>query len=90
MDRIQTTQGTLARLGFRDSSTAERLLAEWGSGSEEILALLADVADPDLALSSLDRLAAVRPDLPALLLGSSALAHQLTRVLGAACRSAST
>ncbi len=83
MDRIQTTQGTLARLGFSDSSTAERLLADWGSESEEILTLLADVADPDLALSSLDRLASVRPDLPALLLDSSALAFQLTRVLGA-------
>ncbi len=83
MDRIQTTQGTLARLGFRDSSTAERLLAEWGAESAEILDLLIDVADPDLALSALDRLATARPDLPRLLLGSPSLARQLTRVLGA-------
>ena len=48
VDRMQTTQGTLARLGFSDSATAERLLAEWGVGVGEILDLLADVADPDL------------------------------------------
>ena len=83
MDRLQTTQGTLARLGFTDSARAERLLAEWGSESERILDLLADVADPDLALATLDRLATVRPEVPSMLLGSDTLAEQLTRVIGA-------
>lgn len=83
MTRIQTTQGTLVRLGFVDAATAERLLAEWGSEADEVLELLGDVADPDLALSALDRLASRVPGLPRRLLDSPALARQLTRVLGA-------
>ena len=58
--RIDTTAGRLARLGFVDGARAERLLDELGPeavGDVELLQELVDAADPDLALTSLNRLA---------------------------------
>ncbi|HEY9521845.1 MAG TPA: hypothetical protein VIR33_01295, partial [Thermopolyspora sp.] len=58
--RIQTTAGRLARLGFADGSRAERLLDELGPEAAGDLGLLSELlaaADPDLALTSLNRLA---------------------------------
>lgn len=58
--RMQTTAGRLARLGFADGARAERLLDELGPeavGDIDLLASLVGTADPDLALTSLNRLA---------------------------------
>jgi glutamate-ammonia-ligase adenylyltransferase len=57
--RIQTTAGRLASLGFADGARAERLLDELGPEAVGDVALLDDIAcaaDPDLALTSLNRL----------------------------------
>ncbi|WP_271218811.1 bifunctional [glutamine synthetase] adenylyltransferase/[glutamine synthetase]-adenylyl-L-tyrosine phosphorylase [Streptosporangium carneum] len=57
---MRTTAGQLARLGFADGTRAERLLDELGPQAAEDLDLLdslAAAADPDLALTSLNRLA---------------------------------
>ncbi|MFC6085456.1 bifunctional [glutamine synthetase] adenylyltransferase/[glutamine synthetase]-adenylyl-L-tyrosine phosphorylase [Sphaerisporangium aureirubrum] len=57
---MQTTAGRLARLGFADGAHTERLLDGLGPEAVGDLDLLADLlgaADPDLALSSLSRLA---------------------------------
>src|SRR5207253_3085554 len=61
----------------------ERVLAGWPEEHEAVLDLLADAADPDLALAALDRLAGVREDLPHGLSTTPVLGRQLTRVLGA-------
>ncbi|MEZ0075797.1 bifunctional [glutamine synthetase] adenylyltransferase/[glutamine synthetase]-adenylyl-L-tyrosine phosphorylase [Planotetraspora sp. GP83] len=57
--RIQTTAGRLAALGFADGARAERLLDELGPeavGDFDLLDDLVAAADPDLALTSLNRL----------------------------------
>lgn len=62
--RMQTTAGRLARLGFADGARAGRLLDELGSeaaGDPGLLDSLVATADPDLALTSLNRLAASDP-----------------------------
>ena len=85
MVRIQTTWGSLARRGFVDATAAEAILQRWdldGDEPEWLVDLLAGSADPDLALSGLDRLAEVVPDLLARLAGSPVLARQLIMVLG--------
>ncbi|MEV8630476.1 bifunctional [glutamine synthetase] adenylyltransferase/[glutamine synthetase]-adenylyl-L-tyrosine phosphorylase [Streptosporangium sp. NPDC051023] len=58
--RIQTTAGRLARLGFADGARAGRLLEELGpeaANDPGLLDSLVATADPDLALTSLNRLA---------------------------------
>ena len=85
MVRIQTTQGTLARRGFVDAGTAERLLDRWHPDAldpADLVELVAHSADPDLALAGLDRLAEVVPELGQRLAGASVLARQLIMVLG--------
>ena len=57
----QTTQGALARRGFVDAAAAVRILSEWDDEREYLLDLVADAADPDLALAGLDRIAEVVP-----------------------------
>jgi hypothetical protein len=50
--------GWLARMGFADTTRAERQLADLGiTGDEPLLAALAQVADPELALTGLSRIA---------------------------------
>ena len=82
MSRIETTQGVLARRGFNDAAAAVRILSEWDADREYLLDLVADAADPDLALTGLDRLAEVMPDLMDRLAGPGELARHLVGVLG--------
>ena len=85
MVRIQTTQGALARRGFVDARTAERLLDRWhleGFDPADLVELVAQSADPDLALAGLDRLAEIVPELGRRLAGAPVLARQLIMVLG--------
>jgi len=86
--RIQTTWGNLARRGFVDTRTAERILARWDldGAEEELVDLIAQAADPDLALSGLDRLAEKVPDLQRRLVAFPVLARQLIAVLGGSSR----
>ncbi|HZA04415.1 MAG TPA: bifunctional glutamine-synthetase adenylyltransferase/deadenyltransferase, partial [Propionibacteriaceae bacterium] len=88
MVRIQTTWGNLARRGFVDTSAAERILSGWDldGAEEDLVDLLAAAADPDLALSGLDRLAEKVPNLPSRLAASPVLARQLIMVLGGSIR----
>ena len=89
MVRIATTWGSLARRGFVDARAAESLLERWelGGGDPEMLVdLMAQAADPDLALSGLDRLSEQLPDLRARLAASPVLARQLIMVLGGSSR----
>ena len=89
MVRIATTQGSLARRGFADAQAAESILQRWELGDDEperLVDLVAQAADPDLALSGLDRLTEPVPDLPARLAESPVLARQLIMVLGGSSR----
>ena len=89
MVRIATTRGSLARRGFADARAAESILQRWDLGDDEperLVDLIAQAADPDLALSGLDRLAESVPDLPARLAESPVLARQLIMVLGGSSR----
>jgi glutamate-ammonia-ligase adenylyltransferase len=83
VSRLQTTQGLLARRGFTDSAAAERIVREWDESGEDILDLVSQAADPDLALAGLDRLGDVRAGLLDRLVLVPTLARQLVMVLGA-------
>lgn len=54
--RPVSTQGQLIRLGFQDPAQSATHLGALGPAAEPLLALLAQAADPDLALLSLVRL----------------------------------
>src|SRR4029450_12279306 len=82
MIRIETMQGTLARRGFVDAVTAERIIDHWADEHEPLLDLLAKSADPDLALAGLDRLRDRVPDLLDRMTAAPVLARQLVMVLG--------
>ena len=82
MIRIETMQGTLARRGFVNAVTAERIIDDWADEYEPLLDLVAKSADPDLALAGLDRLCDRVPDLLARLTATPVLARQLIMVLG--------
>jgi len=82
MIRIETLQGTLARRGFVDARAAERVIDHWDDEHEPLLDVLAQSADPDHALASLDRLCDRLPDLLARLTAAPILARQLIMVLG--------
>ena len=75
-------QGTLARRGFVNAVTAERIIDDWADEYEPLLDLVAKSADPDLALAGLDRLCDRVPDLLARLTATPVLARQLVMVLG--------
>ena len=83
MIRIETTQGTLARRGFVDAEAAERVIDHWDDEYEPLLDVLAQCADPDHALTSLDRLCERVPGLLSRLIATPVLARQLIMVLGA-------
>ena len=83
MIRIETAQGTLARRGFIDPETAERIIARWDTELEVLVDILASSADPDLALSSLSRLEEGAGGLLRRLAATPALARRLIMVLGA-------
>ena len=82
MTRIETTQGTLARRGFTDTARAVQVVSEWDDRRDPLVDLLSEAADPDLALSTLDRLAGVVPGLYDRLEASAELARHLVLVLG--------
>jgi [glutamine synthetase] adenylyltransferase / [glutamine synthetase]-adenylyl-L-tyrosine phosphorylase len=87
--RIATTQGNLARRGFVDARAAESILERWqlgGDNPQRLVDLITEAADPDLALSGLDRLAENVPDLKERLTASPLLARQLLMVLGGSSR----
>ncbi len=83
MTRFATTQGTLARLGFSDAARADRIVADWGQERDDLIDLISEAADPDVALDGVDRLAAVLPDLFERLASSPQLARHLVLVMGA-------
>ncbi len=90
--RGTSTRTALARLGFTDPERAQRLLGPAGldllddPAAAAVLTGLAVTADPDLALTGLDRLAAALPE-PGRLLSSlrysAELRERLLGVLGA-------
>lgn len=81
MTRIETARGVLARRGFVDAGTAARILSSWEDDRTYLLDLISAAADPDLALTSLDRLGEVVPDLMDRLVSSPDLARHLVGVL---------
>ncbi|GAA0357653.1 bifunctional [glutamine synthetase] adenylyltransferase/[glutamine synthetase]-adenylyl-L-tyrosine phosphorylase [Microbispora corallina] len=83
--RIQTTAGRLAALGFADGARAERLLDELGPEAVGDFALLDDLvraADPDLALTSLNRLVERDPSVLGAFRADPALRGRLLGVFG--------
>ena len=89
MDRISTPAGRLARRGFGDPTAAAVVLDRWADalGDESLLAAVVDevlaAADPDLALSGVDRLAASDSDLFRDVAADRTWLHRVTRVVGA-------
>ena len=86
MIRIETTQGSLARRGFVDAEAAERVIDRWDDEYEPLLDVLAQCADPDHALASLDRLCERVPDLLSRLIATPVLARQLIGLFGSGFR----
>ncbi len=81
--RTETETGTLVRLGFAEPRTTLASLTEAGIwDDQDLVAAVAEAADPDLAAATLARLAARRPDLPALLAADGGLRGRLLAVLG--------
>ncbi|GII83794.1 glutamate-ammonia-ligase adenylyltransferase [Sphaerisporangium siamense] len=83
--RIQTTAGRLARLGFADAARAGRLLDGLGpeaAGDMGLLTALVGAADPDLALTSLSRLAERDPGVLGAMRADPGLRARLVGVLG--------
>lgn len=89
MDRKSTQTGRLARRGFGDPAAAGAVLDRWqvllgdpdaaGRAADEVLAS----ADPDLALSGMDRLASGDAELFSELVADPGWLRRVARVLGA-------
>ncbi|MEW9548868.1 bifunctional [glutamine synthetase] adenylyltransferase/[glutamine synthetase]-adenylyl-L-tyrosine phosphorylase [Nonomuraea sp. NPDC050783] len=82
MPRIESTAARLAKLGFADGARAAQLVQQAGPGLDDLLESLVTVADPDLALVSLTRLAERDPAVLDLLRRDGALRARLLAVLG--------
>ncbi|MDF2710302.1 bifunctional [glutamine synthetase] adenylyltransferase/[glutamine synthetase]-adenylyl-L-tyrosine phosphorylase [Nonomuraea muscovyensis] len=82
MPRIESTAARLAKLGFADGATAARLVQQGGAAFDDLLDGLVDVADPDLALAALARLAEQAPDALDALRGDDRLRARTLAVLG--------
>ncbi len=85
-DRIASVSGRLARFGFADPDAAERRLLELGFADHGgVIEELGQVADPDLALAALERIAAAghRDELLAQVSAYPGLRRRLFAVLGA-------
>ncbi len=83
--RRATLAGRLARLGFADAARAERMIGELRLDGQ-LIGVLADAADPDLALTGLARLlqpATTAAGLRTAAAEEPAFARRLTAVLGA-------
>ena len=88
MSRVDTQLGQLARRGLRDPRSAAAVIEGWSArhDAEAIAGLLDDVfvaADPDLALSLLDRLYSSAPSVFAALLADADLGRRVVAVAGA-------
>ncbi len=83
MDRLETTVGRLARLGFTDTQRAQQMLETWPGGASACARLLSNTADPDLALTGLSRLDEQDPRLHERMAADPDLADRLAQVLGA-------
>ncbi|SDU96174.1 glutamate-ammonia-ligase adenylyltransferase [Microlunatus sagamiharensis] len=81
--RTETAQGALARRGFTDAETASRRVASWTQHQLRLLDVVVRAADPDLTLTSLDRLDDADPGLLDRLVDDPELAGHLVPVLGA-------
>ncbi|SEQ98845.1 bifunctional [glutamine synthetase] adenylyltransferase/[glutamine synthetase]-adenylyl-L-tyrosine phosphorylase [Microlunatus flavus] len=81
--RIETAQGALARRGFTDAATASRRVESWSQHQLTLLDVVVRAADPDLTLSTLDRLDDADPGLLDRLADRPRLAGHLVAVLGA-------
>jgi glutamate-ammonia-ligase adenylyltransferase len=66
-ERSLVSAGNLVRSGFQDSDRASEQLLTLGAAAEPLVPLLAQTADPDLALETLIRLHAAAPDADVLL-----------------------
>ncbi|MFG3440643.1 bifunctional [glutamine synthetase] adenylyltransferase/[glutamine synthetase]-adenylyl-L-tyrosine phosphorylase [Nonomuraea sp. NPDC047897] len=82
MPRIESTAARLAKLGFADGATAARLVRQGGAAFDDLLDGLVDVADPDLALASLARLAEQAPAVLGALRADDRLRARALAVLG--------
>ena len=90
--RSPSLTARLARAGFTGPAAAQGALVAlglWeddrpvGPGADEVLAVLADVTDPDAALAALVRLAPLDPELVPALRAHDGLRRRLLGVLGA-------
>ncbi|GAA0953708.1 bifunctional [glutamine synthetase] adenylyltransferase/[glutamine synthetase]-adenylyl-L-tyrosine phosphorylase [Nonomuraea longicatena] len=77
--RIESTAARLAKLGFADGARAARLSENL---PDDLVEALVGVADPDLALTSLTRLAERLPGLAATLRADPVVRERLYAVLG--------
>ncbi|MFI9590644.1 bifunctional [glutamine synthetase] adenylyltransferase/[glutamine synthetase]-adenylyl-L-tyrosine phosphorylase [Nonomuraea sp. NPDC052265] len=82
MPRIESTAARLAKLGFADGARAAQLLDRTPADLDDLLEFLVAVADPDLALVSLTRLAEREPAVLAAVRGDERLRARLFAVLG--------
>jgi len=80
--RIESTAARLAKLGFADGATAARLVQRSGADLGDLLESLVGVADPDLALASLTRLAEREPAALDRLRADDTLRRRVLAVLG--------
>ncbi|WP_106242568.1 bifunctional [glutamine synthetase] adenylyltransferase/[glutamine synthetase]-adenylyl-L-tyrosine phosphorylase [Nonomuraea fuscirosea] len=82
MPRIESTAARLAKLGFADGARAAQLVRQSPVDLDDVLDQLVDVADPDLALASLTRLAERDPAVLGTLRADDGLRRRLLAVLG--------
>ena len=85
-DRMVTTAGTLARMGFRDAEATVKSLQRLGPAADELVHLIAAAADADQAAAYLADLAESASDGEALLQAvceDEGFAMRLLLVLGA-------
>ncbi|MEV4394748.1 bifunctional [glutamine synthetase] adenylyltransferase/[glutamine synthetase]-adenylyl-L-tyrosine phosphorylase [Nonomuraea sp. NPDC049607] len=82
MPRIESTAARLAKLGFADGARAAQLLDRTPADLDDLLEFLVAVADPDLALVSLTRLAEREPAVLDAVRADDRLRARLFAVLG--------
>ncbi|MGW4405934.1 bifunctional [glutamine synthetase] adenylyltransferase/[glutamine synthetase]-adenylyl-L-tyrosine phosphorylase [Nonomuraea sp. NPDC004702] len=82
MPRIESTAARLAKLGFADGARAAQLLDRTPADLDDLLEFLVAVADPDLALVSLTRLAEREPAVLTAVREDERLRARLFAVLG--------
>jgi glutamate-ammonia-ligase adenylyltransferase len=81
--RVATTAGKLARLGFQDADASSAHVEDLGEYADDLVHLIAAVADPDLAAAFLAQLARKDPELLPDLADDEGTAMRLLSVLGA-------